>query len=73
MFAWLIAWSLGHARTVLVLAVVVVAAAIAVLPRLPIDVFPELNAPTVVIMTEAGGLAADGRWGGTETKAAARL
>ena len=29
------------------------------IPRMSIDVFPELNAPTVVIMSEAGGLAAD--------------
>lgn len=29
------------------------------LGKMPVDVFPELNAPTVVILTEAGGFAAD--------------
>jgi len=59
MLAALIAWSLAHARTVLVLGGVLLAIAGALTPRLPIDVFPELNAPTVVVLTEAPGLGAE--------------
>lgn len=59
MFSLLIRWSLDHAKTVLVLAGILVAAAGLLVPRMPVDVFPELNAPTVVVLTEAGGLAAD--------------
>lgn len=55
----LIRFSLDHAALVLVLAGVLLAFAAYRLPRTPVDVFPELNAPTVVIMTEAPGLAAD--------------
>jgi len=55
----LIAWSLAHARTVLILGGVLLAVAGALVPRLPVDVFPELNAPTVVVLTEAPGLGAD--------------
>ncbi|MBX3352959.1 MAG: efflux RND transporter permease subunit [Phycisphaeraceae bacterium] len=55
----LIQFSLDHAALVLVLAGVVLAFAAVRLPGTPVDVFPELNAPTVVIMTEAPGLAAD--------------
>ena len=43
----------------LVLAAAVVAFAAYQVPRMAVDVFPELNAPTVVILTEAGGLSAD--------------
>ena len=55
----LIQFSLDHAALVLVLAGVVLAFAAFRIPQTPVDVFPELNAPTVVIMTEAPGLAAD--------------
>jgi len=59
MLRHLIAFSLHRAALVVVVAVLLVAGAAYLLPRIPVDVFPELNAPTVVIMTEAGGLAAD--------------
>lgn len=55
----LIRFSIDHAALVLVLAGVLLGAAAYRLPRTPVDVFPELSAPTVVVMTEAPGLAAD--------------
>ena len=55
----LIRFSIQHAALVLVLAGVLLAVAAYRLPRTPVDVFPELSAPTVVVMTEAPGLAAD--------------
>ncbi len=55
----LIRFSLRHASLVLVAAVLLTALAAYRLPSMSVDVFPELNAPTVAIMTEAGGLAAD--------------
>ncbi|MBL9075919.1 MAG: efflux RND transporter permease subunit [Planctomycetes bacterium] len=59
MLQQLIALSLRRPGFVLLLAVLVVAAAVWQVPRTPIDVFPELNAPTVVVLTESPGLAAD--------------
>jgi CzcA family heavy metal efflux pump len=53
----LIQWSLRHRRLVLALALLLVAASAWRLPQMPIEVFPELNAPTVTIMTEAPGYA----------------
>ncbi len=55
----LIAFSLNNSAIVLVLAALVVVLAAIRLARMPVDVFPELNAPTVVLLSEAGGFAAD--------------
>ncbi len=54
-----IAFSLRHASFVVVGAALLALLAVWRLRQMPVDVFPELNAPTVTIMTEAGGLAAD--------------
>jgi HME family heavy-metal exporter len=59
MFRALIAFSLQRPLFVLLTACLLVAYAAWQVPRMPVDVFPELNAPTVVLMTEAPGLAAD--------------
>ncbi|MBL4771756.1 MAG: efflux RND transporter permease subunit, partial [Planctomycetes bacterium] len=55
----LIRFSIHNAGLVLVMASIMVAFALYRLPHAPVDVFPELNAPTVVIMGEAPGLATD--------------
>lgn len=59
MFQKMIQLSLKHAPVVLILAGLLVAYAIWQIPRMAVDVFPELNAPTVVLISEAGGLSAD--------------
>ena len=59
MFRGLIAFSLQRPFVVLALALLVVGTGAWVVPRMPVDVFPELNAPTVVVLTESPGLAAD--------------
>ena len=55
----LIRFSIDYAVFVVLAAALLVALAVYRLPKMPVDVFPELNAPTVTIMTEAGGLSAD--------------
>ncbi|HEX8914437.1 MAG TPA: efflux RND transporter permease subunit, partial [Humisphaera sp.] len=55
----LIAFSLSNALLVLLAAAIVLGVAAYQAPQAPVDVFPELNAPTVVVLTEAGGLSAD--------------
>lgn len=59
MLARLIGFSLRQPALVLAVAVLLLVFVGLKLKEMPVDVFPELNAPTVVVMTEAGGLAAD--------------
>jgi heavy-metal exporter, HME family len=57
MFKLLVTQSLRNRLFVLAVAVILVGYGAFTLPRLPVDVFPDLNRPTVNILTEAEGLA----------------
>ena len=57
MFSFLVSQSLKNRILVLVAAAVLVVFGSLTASRLPVDVFPDLNRPTVTIMTEAEGLA----------------
>lgn len=53
----IIHFSLRNRLTVIVCAIVLLISGTIVLLRTDVDIFPDLNAPTVVVMTEAPGLA----------------
>jgi heavy-metal exporter, HME family len=57
MFKFVVSNSLRNRLFVLAAAIMLVAYGSFTLPRIPIDVFPDLNRPTVNILTEAEGLA----------------
>ncbi len=57
MFDKLIGFSLKNRLFVVAMSVVVVAYGLMTLKQLPVDVFPDLNRPTVTIFSEAEGLA----------------
>jgi CzcA family heavy metal efflux pump len=57
MFRFIVTKSLRNRLFVLAAAIVLVAYGSFMLPRIPIDVFPDLNRPNVTILTEAEGLA----------------
>ncbi|CAN7477088.1 efflux RND transporter permease subunit [Pseudorhodoferax sp. LjRoot39] len=59
MFKWLLDSSLANRLLVIIAGVVLVAYGAFTLSTMPVDVFPDLNKPTVTIMTEAGGMAAE--------------
>lgn len=56
MFNFLVTRSLQNRLFVIAAAMLLVAYGSFVLPRLPVDVFPDLNRPTVTLITEAPGL-----------------
>ncbi|ASM76787.1 multidrug transporter AcrB [Vitreoscilla filiformis] len=59
MFKWLLHSSLANRLLVIIASVVLMAYGAFTLSRTPVDVFPDLNKPTVTLMTEAGGMAAE--------------
>jgi heavy-metal exporter, HME family len=59
MFKWLLDSSLANRLLVIIASLVLMGYGAFTLNRTPVDVFPDLNKPTVTIMTEAGGMAAE--------------
>ena len=57
MFNFLVNTSLQNRLIVLAIAIVMMVIGGASLTKMPVDVFPNLNRPTVTIITEAGGMA----------------
>jgi heavy-metal exporter, HME family len=57
MFNFLVRTSLSNRLFVIAAALMLVAYGGFILPRMPVDVFPDLNKPTITLMTEAEGLA----------------
>ena len=59
MFNWLLKSSLSNRLLVMISSVVLMVYGAFTLSKMPVDVFPDLNKPTVTIMTESGGMAAE--------------
>ena len=55
----IIEFSLRNRMLVMIAGVVLLVAGTYTARKMEVDVFPDLNAPTVVVMTEASGMAAE--------------
>ncbi len=55
----IISLSLGNRLAVMIVTALILVAGTVTLMKMEVDIFPDLNAPTVVLMTEAPGLAAE--------------
>ncbi len=59
MFTWLLNFSLTNRIIVLLLSLIMIVYGAFTLKQSSVDVFPDLNKPTVTVMTEAGGMASE--------------
>ncbi|MBN8761382.1 MAG: multidrug transporter AcrB [Thiobacillus sp. 65-69] len=59
MFKWLLDTSLANRLLVIVIGLALTAYGAYTLKHTPVDVFPDLDRPTVTVMVEAGGMAAE--------------
>ena len=59
MFKWMLDHSLHNRLIVIIASLVLMGYGVFTLSRTPVDVFPDLNKPTVTVITEAGGMAAE--------------
>lgn len=59
MFTWLLNFSLKNRLIVILIGLIIMAYGAFALQSMPVDVFPDLNKPTVTVMTEAGGMASE--------------
>ncbi|GGW61520.1 efflux RND transporter permease subunit [Alishewanella tabrizica] len=57
MFTTLVRASLRHRLFVIVAALIMLIYGLWQVPKLPVDVFPDLNKPIITVLTEAGGMA----------------
>ncbi len=59
MFKFILEFSLKNRLLIILSGIILTAYGIYTLSKTPVDVFPDLNKPTVTIMTEAGGMASE--------------